>query len=329
MSAGLDALALNLMLGIAYAASIGGIATLIGTPPNTVLAGYLAKTYGYEITFAKWLMVGVPLACIFLPLVWFWLTRVANRMPDIEFPNAKKVIDDELKAMGGMQVGERWTLLVFVLTSCGWLFRPQIASLFPEPSMIKDATIAIAGAVALFLIPINFRKRIFVMDWEWASKLPWGVLVLFGGGLALADGFEVSGLAASIVGYIDVFDALPIFAVIVCVTALVIFLTELTSNTATAAMLMPVLAGIAIGMEQSPPILLAPAALAASCAFMLPVATPPNAIVFGSGYVTIPQMVRSGAALNVIGIVLIPLCLYLLTVPVFEIVLGELPTWAR
>ncbi|WPJ95088.1 DASS family sodium-coupled anion symporter [Coraliomargarita algicola] len=327
--AGMRALSLNLMLGIAYAASIGGIATLIGTPPNTVLASYLAKTYDYEITFAKWLMVGVPLVCVFLPLVWIWLTRVANPMPGVEIPNAKQVIDAELKEMGKMQAGERWTLFVFSLTSCGWIFRPQLAALFPEPGMIKDASIAIAGALILFVIPVQFSKRIFVMDWEWAAKLPWGVLILFGGGLALAEGFQVSGLASFIVGQITIFENLPIFVVVLCVTALVIFLTELTSNTATSTMLMPVLAGIAIGLGQSPLILLAPAALAASCAFMLPVATPPNAIVFGSGHVTIPQMVRSGFALNIIGIILIPLCLYFLFIPVFEIVLGNLPDWAQ
>jgi sodium-dependent dicarboxylate transporter 2/3/5 len=327
--AGMQSLALNLMLGIAYAASIGGIATLIGTPPNTVLASYLAKTYDYEITFAKWLMVGVPLVCVFLPLVWLWLTKFANPMHGIEIPNAKKIIDLEIKKMGKMHLGERWTLLVFLLTSCGWIFRPQIASLFPEPGMIKDATIAMAGALVLFVIPIHFRKRIFVMDWEWASKLPWGVLILFGGGLALAEGFQISGLAGSIVGYITIFESLPIFVVVLCVTALVIFLTELTSNTATSTMLMPVLAGIAIGLDQSPLVLLAPAALAASCAFMLPVATPPNAIVFGSGHVTIPQMVRSGFALNIMGIILIPLCLYFLFIPIFEIVLGDLPVWVK
>jgi sodium-dependent dicarboxylate transporter 2/3/5 len=327
--AGMQALSLNLMLGIAYAASIGGIATLIGTPPNTVLASYLVKTYDYEITFAKWLMVGVPLVCVFLPLVWLWLTKVANPMHGVKIPNAKKIIDLELQQMGRMSAGERWTLLVFLLTSSGWIFRPQLAALFPEPGMIKDATIAIAGALVLFVIPVHFRKRIFVMDWEWAAKLPWGVLILFGGGLALAEGFQVSGLAGSIVGYITIFDNLPIFLVVLCVTALVIFLTELTSNTATSTMLMPVLAGIAIGLDQSPLVLLAPAALAASCAFMLPVATPPNAIVFGSGYVTIPQMVRSGFALNIMGIVLIPLCLYFLFIPVFEIVLGDLPAWVK
>ncbi len=325
----IESLSLNLMLGIAYAASIGGVATLIGTPPNTVLASYLSKTYNYEITFAKWLLVGAPLVCIFLPLTWWWLTKVVNPMPKLELPNARNIIDNELKKMGKMKPGERWTGLVFLLTSLSWIFRPQLASLFPEPGMIKDATIAMTGAIVLFMIPINFRKRLFVMDWEWAAKLPWGVLILFGGGLALAGGFESSGLATWVVGHVSFLDALPLFWIILGVTALVIFLTELTSNTATATMLMPVLAGIAIGLNQNPLVLLAPAALAASCAFMLPVATPPNAIVFGSGYVTIPQMVRAGFGVNLLGIIIIPVTLYLLLVPIFGITLGELPAWAQ
>ncbi len=325
----IEALGLNLMLGIAYAASIGGVATLIGTPPNTVLASYLSKTYDYEITFAKWLLVGGPLVCFFLPLTWLWLTKIANPMPQLELPNARQMIDEELRKMGAMQAGERWTLLVFVLTSLSWIFRPQLVAFFPEPSMVKDATIALAGAVALFIIPINFRKRLFVMDWAGAVQLPWGVLILFGGGLALAGGFESSGLAAWVVGGVSLLDSLPLLLVVVLVTTFVVFLTELTSNTATATMLMPVLAGIAIGLNQSPLILLAPAALAASCAFMLPVATPPNAIVFGSGNVTIPQMVRGGFGVNLIGILLIPLIIYFLLVPIFGITLGELPDWAQ
>ncbi len=322
-------LSLNLMLGIAYASSIGGVATLIGTPPNTVLAAYLSNAYGYDISFSSWMLVGVPLVAVFLPLSWLWLTRVANPMPKLDMPGAGKIIASELKAMGSMSRAERMTAVVFGLTALGWIFRKPLASFFPEPSMLNDATVAMAGALLLFLLPVNFRKRIFVMDWEWAAKLPWGVLILFGGGLALAKGFEVSGLAAWVVGQVTILEGLPLWAIILGVTVLVIFLTEFTSNTATSTMLMPVLGGIAIGLGESPLILLAPAALAASCAFMLPVATPPNAIVFGSGYVRIPEMVRCGLGLNVIAIILIPLVMYLLLVPVFGIVLGEVPAWAR
>lgn len=325
----LDALGVNLMLGIAYASSIGGVATLIGTPPNTVLAGYLSTTYGYEITFARWLMVGLPLVIVFLPISWWWLTRIANPMPKLTLPGSEKIIEKELKEMGSMSKGERWTAIVFGLTAFGWIVRPYIPGIFIDASMIKDATIAMLGALLLFIIPVNLKKHEFVMNWEWAAKLPWGVLVLFGGGLSLAKGFQTSGLVKWIVDQIEFLSGMPIIALIFGITIMVIFLTELTSNTATASMLMPVLAGIAIGLGESPLLLLAPAALSASFAFMLPVATPPNAIVFGSGCVTIPQMAKSGLGLNIIGIFLVTLVTYFLFIPAFGIVVGELPGWVK
>ncbi|WP_302504122.1 SLC13 family permease [Geoalkalibacter halelectricus] len=323
------AFGLNLMLGIAYAASIGGIATLIGTPPNTVLAGYLNKTFGYEITFAKWMSVGVPLVLVMLPLCWLWLTRVANPLKLKKVPGGRDLINDELRKMGRMNTGERWTALVFGLTALAWIFQKQISVIFPEPKFITDATIAMIGALVLFLIPINLKKNLFVMDWHWASKMPWGVLILFGGGLALADGFKDTKLADWIGGQVSLLEHAPIIILVIAVAALIIFLTELTSNTATAAMVMPILSAVAIGLGQNPLLLVVPAAIAASCAFMLPVATPPNAIVFGSGYVTIPQMARSGFGLNLIGIVLTVVLTYLVVIPAFDVVIGELPTWAR
>ncbi len=321
------AFGLNLMLGIAYAASIGGIATLIGTPPNTVLAAYLNKTYGYEITFANWLIVGVPLVIIFLPICWFWLTRVANPMKLKKVPGGPEMINKELQDMGKMGTGERWTALVFALTALGWIFRKKLGFMFADPKMVTDAAIAMTGALVLFLIPVDLKKNKFVMNWEWASKMPWGVLILFGGGLALASGFKVTKLAAWIGSQVSLLEAAPIMVIIVVVITLVILLTEMTSNTATSAMVMPILSAVAIGLGQNPLILIVPAAIAASCAFMLPVATPPNAIVFGSGYVTIPQMARSGLGLNIIGIVLITVLTYVCIIPGFDIVLGSLPDW--
>jgi len=323
------AFGLNLMLGIAYAASIGGIATLIGTPPNTVLAGYLQKTYGYEISFAGWLKVGVPLVLVMLPLCWLWLTRVANPMKLKRVPGGRELINQELKAMGRMNTGERWTSVVFGLTALAWIFRKQLGFLFIDPKMITDANIAMVGALALFLIPINMKKNQFVMDWNWASKMPWGVLILFGGGLAMADGFKLTKLADWIGNQVSLLEHAPILVLVFAVTALIIFLTELTSNTATAAMVMPILSAVAIGLGQNPLLLVVPAAVAASCAFMLPVATPPNAIVFGSGYVTIPQMVRSGFGLNLIGIALTVAITYLLVMPVFNVTINQLPTWVN
>ncbi|OGG97716.1 MAG: anion transporter [Candidatus Lambdaproteobacteria bacterium RIFOXYD12_FULL_49_8] len=328
-SAGKFAFGLNLMLGIAYAASIGGIATLIGTPPNTVLAGYLNKTYGYEITFVKWLYVGVPLVVLFLPLSWYWLIKFANPMKLKKVPGGPELIARELGAMGIMGKGERWTAVVFFITALGWIFREQISVVFTDPKLITDATIAMTGAIVLFLIPIDLKKNEFVMNWHWASKLPWGVLILFGGGLALADGFQATGLATWIGSQVKLLDQAPIFLLVLAVTTLIIFLTELTSNTATAAMVMPILAAIAVGLGQNPLLLLVPAAIAASCAFMLPVATPPNAIVFGSGYVTIPQMAKSGFGLNLIGIALTMVVTYVFLIPIFDIVMGEIPIWVK
>jgi len=321
------AFGLNLMLGIAYAASIGGIATLIGTPPNTVLAGYLTKTYGYEITFAKWLMVGVPLVAVFLPLCWLWLIKIANPMKLKKVPGGRDLINQELKDMGSMSKGERWTALVFFITALGWIFRKQIGFIFPDPKMVTDAAIAMIGALVLFVIPINLKKNEFVMDWHWASKMPWGVLILFGGGLSMAAGFKVTKLADWIGLQVGLLEHAPIFVLVVAVATLIIFLTELTSNTATSAMVMPILAAVAIGLGQSPLLLVIPAAVAASCAFMLPVATPPNAIVFGSGYVTIPQMVKSGFGLNILGIIITVAVTYIIVIPLFGIEIGTLPQW--
>ncbi|BHH81924.1 SLC13 family permease [Desulforhopalus sp. 52FAK] len=321
------AFGLNLMLGIAYAASIGGIATLIGTPPNTVLAGYLTKTYGYEITFANWMLVGVPLVVIFLPLCWLWLIKVANPMKLKKVPGGKDMINQELKLMGSMSAGERWTAIVFCMTALGWIFRKNIGFLFPDPKLITDATIAMAGALILFAIPINIKKNEFVMNWTWAAKMPWGVLILFGGGLSMAAGFKATQLANWIGSQVGLLDTAPILVLVLAVATLIIFLTELTSNTATSAMVMPILSAIAIGLGQNPLLLIIPAAIAASCAFMLPVATPPNAIVFGSGYVTIPQMVKSGFGLNILGIFLAVAITFAIVIPLFGIELGVVPDW--
>ncbi|MEZ4600309.1 MAG: DASS family sodium-coupled anion symporter [Syntrophotaleaceae bacterium] len=317
----------NLMLGIAYASSIGGIATLIGTPPNTVLAGYLQTAYGYEITFARWMLVGVPLALTLLPLCWLWLVKWANPMKIEKVPGGREIILQELNSLGPLSAGEWWTALVFVLTALGWIFRGQLAPLLPEPDMVTDATIAMLGALVLFLIPLDLKRGVFVMDWQWAARLPWGVLLLFGGGLSLAAAFEATGLSAWIGEQVFLLREAPIPVLIVAVTTLIIFLTELTSNTATAAMAMPVFSAVALGLHQNPLLLVVPAALAASCAFMLPVATPPNAIVFGSGYVSIPQMAKSGFGLNLISILLISLVTHLLVVPLFDVVYGQLPQW--
>lgn len=320
---------LNLMLGIAYAASIGGIATLIGTPPNTVLAAYLQKTYGYEISFAAWMKIGVPLVLVMLPLCWLWLIKIAYPLTLKKVPGGHDLIQKELQAMGSLSVGERWTALVFLLTSLGWIFRKKLSFLFADPSLVTDATIAMAGGLILFVIPVSLKQNRFVMNWEWAAKMPWGVLILFGGGLSLASGFKVTELATWIGNQVGLLENAPVLVLIIAVATLIIFLTELTSNTATSAMVMPILAAVAIGLGENPLLLIVPAAIAASCAFMLPVATPPNAIVFGSGYVTIPQMARAGFGLNIIGIILTVAITYLLVIPFFGVEIGIFPEWAK
>ncbi len=308
---------INLMLGIAYAASIGGVGTLIGTPPNVLLAGVLEESYGIQLSFFRWMLFGIPLVAVFLPLTWLWLTRFAYPLEITEVPDGKQLIKDQIEALGPMSDGERKTAVVFALTAAAWMFRPLWTKWLPSGELITDSTVAVASALALFLLPTGTRDR--VLDWPWAKKLPWEVLVLFGGGFALATGFEMSGLSRWVGDQlVRVQDApLPVF--IVAIVLLLITLTEFASNTASAAMSLPILGAAAVAMGLSPLILCVPATVAASCAFMMPAATPPNAIVFGTGYFTIPQMVRVGVFVNLIGVVLISLFTLLLVRPIFGV----------
>lgn len=300
-----------LMLGIAYSASIGGIATLIGTPPNAVLAAAASEILDYEIGFVEWMGVGLPVVMIMLPLTWFLLTRVLYP-PGPLTGDAAAIIDDERRALGEPSRGEIITGIVFTLTAFAWVMRsektfggvtiPGLQTLSPA---IRDSTIAMLAALVLFSIPVDWKKGQFALDWRTAAKIPWGVLVLFGGGLSLARAMDQSGLADWIGSVVAALDGVPPIVILACVAALVVFLTEMTSNVATTSMAMPVMAGAAIGLGIDPLLLMTAAALAASMAFMLPVATPPNAIVFGSGYLTIPQMSRAGIVLNLCAIVLI------------------------
>ncbi|HUG40089.1 MAG TPA: DASS family sodium-coupled anion symporter [Longimicrobiales bacterium] len=300
-----------LMLGIAYAASIGGLATLIGTPPNALLAGYMQATYGVEIGFARWMLVGLPLVVVALPVVWLLLTRVTFPIRITEIPGGRAAIRARLDALGAVSAPERRVAVVFVATALAWVSRPLLDDVIPG---LSDAGIAMAAAVTLFLLPAPTDGGAGgtgrLMDWESAESLPWGVLLLFGGGLSLAAAVTDTGLADWIGSALSGLDAWPTIALVLVVTAVVIFLTELTSNTATAAALLPVLAPLAVSLGEDPLLLAVPAAIAASCAFMMPVATPPNAIVYGSGYVTIPQMVRAGLGLNVMFILLITVAVY-------------------
>lgn len=295
-----------LLLAIAYSASIGGIATLIGTPPNALLAAYLSENQGISVGFAQWMVLGVPVTLLMLMLTWWWLTRRDFGIGQAS--DSDQMIRDELAKLGVMSQGERLVAVVFVITATAWIFRPLLsASLMP---WLSDTGIAIAAAIAMFLIPVDTRERTFVLDWDSANKLPWGVLLLFGGGLAMAGVISSSGLAEWIASSLGVAGALPTIVMMVIVATVIIFLTEVTSNTATAAAFLPLLGALAMAQDVSPLLLTVPAAIAASCAFMMPVATPPNAIVFSSGHMQISDMIKAGFVLNLMGIVVVTLITY-------------------
>lgn len=303
-----------LLLAIAYSASVGGIATLIGTPPNALLAAYLSENQGISVGFAQWMLLGVPVTVVMLTLTWWWLTRKDFGIEGAQ--ESGQMIRDELAALGPMSKGEKLVALVFVVTASLWIFRPLLSgSIAP---WLSDTGIAIAAAIAMFLIPVSTRDRTFVLDWDSANRLPWGVLLLFGGGLAMAGVISSSGLAEWIAESMGVAGTLPVLVMMILVAGVIIFLTEVTSNTATAAAFLPLLGALAMSQDVSPVLLTVQAAIAASCAFMMPVATPPNAIVFSSGHMKISDMIRAGFALNIMGIVVVTLITYALLGAVFS-----------
>jgi sodium-dependent dicarboxylate transporter 2/3/5 len=292
-----------MMLAIAYSASIGGIATLIGTPPNLILASVVNELYGIEITFAQWIVIGLPISIVLLGICWYYLTRVAFKIEMRSFPGGAEEINKQLKALGKISYEERAVLVVFALTALAWITRSFVLQRFMPA--IDDTIIALAAGVVLFLIPASKEKRRPLMTWEDAVKLPWGILLLFGGGLALASGFSETGLADFIGLKITSMGTVSLIILLMVIVTAVNFLTEITSNLATTAMMLPILAPLALAMDVHPYVLMVGATLAASCAFMLPVATPPNAVVFGSGYLRIFDMARAGWWMNVISIVIV------------------------
>ena len=320
---------LALMLGLAYSASIGGVGTLIGTAPNIVFAGFYKNSFPDQpdITFLQWMMVALPIVILFLPLVWVYLCRWVSKVPirDIEVDDgAKGLVDEELSALGPMQRAEKFVAIIFSMTALLWVFRQPInlgsvaipgwSSLFSWGSYIHDSTIAMFMGLVLMLVPLGYpggmerdgKLEYFALDWKTVQeKLPWGILLLFGGGFALAHGFRSSGLDVWIGQQLTGIQALPIWMIILTLCLGITFLTEFTSNTATATMILPVIAGAAVMMDTHPLLLMVPVTISASFAFMMPVATPPNAIVFGSGWLTVPQMSRAGFILNLLGAALI------------------------
>ncbi len=323
-----DNLGVALMLGIAYAASIGGVATLIGTPPNAMLAAFLDETYSVDLGFGRWMLVGLPVVALLLPATWLILTRLVFPVSRERVAGTRALLAEELRRLGPMRRGERVVAVVAALTACLWVSRPYLAARFPQVA-ISDAGIAMTSALLLFAFPVDIRRGVFALNWEWARRLPWDVLVLFGGGLSLAAAISRTGLADWIGGAMAGLEILPLLTVILVVTGVIVFLTELTSNTATAAAFLPVVAALAVSLGENPYFLVVPAALAASCAFMLPVATPPNAIVFGSGRVTVPQMARCGVVLNFLSILAVTAVAYGAVIAVLGAEPGVVPDWAR
>ena len=329
------------MLGLAYAASIGGVGTLIGTPPNIVFAGFYKKLYPelVEISFFQWMVLAVPLVCVFLPIVWVYLCRFVAPIPlkQIEFgQNEPEIIKNELKALGKMNRAEKIIAVVFVSTALLWIFRKSItigslaipgwSGFFARPELLHDATVAMAMGLLLLLLPLNFgkgmelqgKREYFVLDWDTVQKkVPWGILLLFGGGFALAAGFGKTGLDQWIGQQLTGVAALPLVGVILVVCLAITFLTELTSNTATTTMILPIIGATAVAASYHPLMLMIPATLSASFAFMLPVATPPNAIVYSSGWVTIPKMSRAGVVLNFLGAILVTTMVLLFVQKIF------------
>ncbi len=315
-----------LLLSVAYGATTGGMGTLIGTPPNALLAGYIADIYEVTIGFGQWMLLGIPVMLVALPAVYLVLTRIMFTLDARELPGMADLIKAEKAAQGRMSRGEIAVAVVFVLTACGWVFRPLIASAVP---LVSDTTIAMAGALLLFMIPLDFRRGDFVMNWEATKGVPWGVLLLFGGGLSLAGNIERHGLAAYLGNLAVGLGDLPLIFMLCVICFGVLMLTELTSNTATAATFLPIGGALAVSLGQNPLLITIPIALAANCSYMLPVGTPPNAIVYGSGLITLPQMARAGFLLNLVLVPIVVAILLLLGPIVFGIEMGFVPVWAK
>lgn len=305
-----------IMLAIAYSASIGGIATLIGTPPNALLAAYLQSNYDIQIGFARWMLIGVPIAASLLLLCWFWLTKLSFQLDKVVLTDTKALYQQELQQLGPMSAGEKRVMAIFLFAAIGWISREFVQGRTGLP--IDDTIIAIMAATLLFILPVNWKSGQRILQWEDTKKLPWGILLLFGGGLALAGQIQKSGLADFIALQVSGLDGISILLLVLLVTSIIIFLTEVTSNTATAAGFLPLLGPVALALDTSVAMLVVPAALAASCAFMMPVATPPNAIVFASGKLKIIDMVKAGFALNLMAIVVITLFCYWLVEVIFS-----------
>jgi solute carrier family 13 (sodium-dependent dicarboxylate transporter), member 2/3/5 len=316
-----------MVLAVAYGASIGGLGTLIGTAPNALLAAFIQETYGFTVSFAAWMVVGVPLSIIIAVACWVLLCRVLYPLSTTPVPGAQDMLAKELHALGHMTRGEKIAAVAFGAAALLWVTQPLLAQLLPGIK-ISDAGIAMTIAFLLFVVPVDLKRGVFALDWEWANKIPWGLLVLFGGGLSLADAAGSSGLAEWLGQGMTSWSAAPVWVLIVAFVALIVFLSEIASNAAVTATLLPVFAAAAIALGQSPLLFCIACAMAASGGFMLPVATPPNAIAFGSGYVNAQQMARAGLRLDLIWILIVSIGVLTLLPVAFDVKFGEVPAWA-
>ncbi len=305
-----------LMLGVAYSASIGGVGTLIGTAPNALLAAFLAETYGIEIDFFTWMLFGVPIVLVMVPLAWLLLTRFLFPAHMTKIGDIRAMISREIASLGAMRYPEKVVAGVFLITASCWILRIPLIEITGLP--INDTSIALIAAVILFAWPVPGQKRQFILDWRAADDVPWGILLLFGGGLALASGFRDTGLAEWIGAVVGGFEV-GLFILLLMVSASVVFLTEITSNTASTATFLPIFGAVAVGIGLDPRWLVVPVAVAASMAFMMPVATPPNAIVFSYERMRLHDMIRAGFWLNIMAIMVILTALHLLAGPILGI----------
>ena len=318
----------GLMLAIAYSATLGGIGTLIGTPPNIVFASVVGDLFGRDIGFAQWMWYGVPIAVVGVVIAWIYITEIALKPRIDEIPGGLDVIDRQIEELGGLSPEEKRVLVVFTATALAWLVRKPVINEFLP--FVGDSTIAIAGAMVMFLTPAREKDGsfTFLLDWTTGLKIPWGVILLFGGGLSVANAFSETGLAQWIGNGLTILEGVPIVVLLAAVVLLTAFISEVASNTATATMMMPILAGLAIGINVHPYALMVAGATAASFVFMLPVSTPPNSVVFGSGYITVPEMSRVGLGLKIIGLVLlIGIAMFWLPFA-WGIDIANLPVWA-
>lgn len=307
---------LSLMLSIAYAANVGGVMTIIGTPPNVVLVGYMRQFYGYDLTFGTWLLVGVPVGLLLLVINYLVLVRVffPNRIPHLA--GSGPLIAEQIRGLGKISRGEKLVSAVFVGTAFAWIFRSPLNELIGT-DLLNDTVIAMAGGLSTFLVPVDLKKGEFLLDWKSMDRLPWGILLLFGGGLALAKAMEATGIIQLVGQAIADQGQVQLWVLLLLVTSVALFLTEVMSNVALATIFLPVVFGLADGLQLPPLLLAIPVTMATSFAFMMPISTPPNAVVFSSGFIRVQEMIKVGLCLNIISILVLLLASFTLVRWVF------------